>query len=85
MSNTSKSAALLLAGMVAGATLGILFSPRKGSENRAKLSNSVKNLGGTAAEKFDTLLGLTGSLVSVLKSDTDMYAQHYDEIEHAII
>jgi gas vesicle protein len=84
MSNTSKSAALLLAGVAAGVTLGILFAPRKGSENREKLSNSVKTLSGTAAGKLDSLLGFTGGLVvSMFNNDTDMYT--YDDVEHAII
>ncbi|MBW4889061.1 YtxH domain-containing protein [Mucilaginibacter sp. HMF5004] len=84
MSSTSKSAALLLAGVAAGITLGMLFAPRKGSENREKLSNSVKNLSGNAANKFDELVGFTGGLVvSMLNNNADMY--QYDDVEHAII
>jgi gas vesicle protein len=84
MSNTSKSAALLLAGVAAGVTLGMLFAPRKGSENREKLSRSVKNLGDNASEKFGDLVGFTGGLVvSMLNNNADMY--QYDDVEHAII
>jgi gas vesicle protein len=84
MSNTSKSTALLLAGVAAGVTLGMLFAPRKGSENREKLSRSVKNLGDNASEKFGDLVGFTGGLVvSMLNNNADMY--QYDDVEHAII
>ncbi|WP_295655194.1 YtxH domain-containing protein [uncultured Mucilaginibacter sp.] len=81
MSNTSKSAAFLLAGVAAGVTLGMLFAPRKGSENREKLGNSVKNLGG----KFDSILGFTGGLMSSYKNNADLYEAQYDDVEHAII
>jgi gas vesicle protein len=84
MSNTSKSTALLLAGVAAGVTLGMLFAPRKGSENRKKLSRSVKNLGDNASEKFGDLVGFTGGfVVSMLNNNADMY--QYDDVEHAII
>ncbi len=84
MSNTSRSAAILLAGVAAGVTIGMLFAPRKGSENRERLGRSVKNLGGNAGEKFDELVGFTGGLVvSMLNNNADMY--HYDDVEHAII
>ena len=85
MSNTSKSAVLLLAGVAAGVTLGMLFAPRKGSENRERLSNSVKTIGNTAAGTFDQILGFTGGLVSMFTSDNDLYKSQYDDIEHAII
>jgi gas vesicle protein len=84
MSNTSKSAALLLAGVAAGVTLGMLFAPRKGSENREKLTRSVKKLSGNASDRFDDLVGFTGGIVvSMLSPNADMYK--YDEVEHAII
>lgn len=75
----------MLAGIAAGVTLGLLFAPGKGSENREKLSTTVKNLGNTATDKFDSLMGFTGGLVSILKGDTEAFDARYDEMEHAFI
>ena len=75
----------MLAGIAAGVTLGLLFAPGTGSENREKLSSTVKNLGNTATDTFDSLKGFTGGLVSIIKGDTEAFDPYYDEIERAII
>jgi gas vesicle protein len=89
MSNTSKGAVLLLAGIAAGVTVGMLFAPRKGRENREKISVSLHTLGetliDTAVIQIDGLLNFADKLVTQFKSDADLYAKQYDEIEHAII
>jgi gas vesicle protein len=89
MSNTSKGAVLLLTGLAAGVTLGLLFAPAKGKENREKLSSSLQNLGenlvDTAVIQIDNLLNFTDKVVTQLKKQTDPYATTHDEIENAII
>jgi gas vesicle protein len=89
MSNTSKGAILLLAGIAAGVTLGLLFAPSKGKENREKLSSSLQNLGetlvDTAVVQIDSLLNFTDRLVTQLRSPGDPYATTHDDIENAII
>lgn len=89
MSNTSKGAVLLLAGLAAGVTLGLLFAPGKGRENRDKLTSSLQNLGetlvDTAVVQIDSLLNFTDRLVTQFKSQTDPYATMHDDIENAII
>ena len=86
----SKSALFLLAGVAAGVTLGILFAPAKGKENREKLSDSFHSLGDkladTATDTISSLLNHTQSVVSKLKSAPNGRPQyHHDDIEHAII
>ena len=62
MNDNSKVVVALLAGLAAGAALGILFAPDKGNETRDKLTESLKNLGDsireTAATEIDNLVGL---------------------------
>jgi gas vesicle protein len=89
MNDTSKSAIYLLTGLVAGVTLGILFSPDKGTENREKLTNSLINIGetvrDTAAESIENLMSVATNIVTHFKGESDMYAQYHDDIENAII
>jgi gas vesicle protein len=42
MNDNTKVVVALLAGLAAGAALGILFAPEKGTETRDKLSESLK-------------------------------------------
>jgi gas vesicle protein len=53
MNNTSKILAALAVGTVAGAIVGILFAPEKGSETRKKISDQGKKLGEDLKNKFN--------------------------------
>ncbi|WP_316757662.1 YtxH domain-containing protein [Pedobacter aquatilis] len=44
MNNNSKTVVALLAGLAAGAALGILFAPSKGEETQDRLSQSLRDL-----------------------------------------
>lgn len=52
MNNTAKIVTALATGAAAGAILGILFAPGKGSETRKKISDAGKKL----AEKVESNL-----------------------------
>lgn len=52
MSNTSKILIAFAAGAAAGAVLGILFAPDKGSETRRKMNEQGKKMADTFKEKF---------------------------------
>ena len=84
----APSRAALLAGLAAGAALGILFAPDSGEETRDKLSESLKKLGDsikeTAATEIDNLVGLKDKVVSSIKTKVNGAEEEYqDDLEHA--
>lgn len=88
MNDNSKVVIALLAGLAAGAALGILFAPDAGTETRDKLTESLKNLGDsikeTAAAEIDNLSGLKDKVVNNLKSKIKSAEDEYqDDVEHA--
>jgi len=88
MKDNSKVVVALLAGLAAGAALGILFAPDKGNETRDKLAESLKNLGDsireTAANEIDNLVGMKDKIVENLKTKLKSAEEEYqDDLEHA--
>ena len=88
MNDNSKVLIGLLAGLAAGAALGLLFAPEKGSETRDKLSQSLKDLGDTikdkAADEINNLSSLKDKVVSSVKNKLRQTEDEFaDDIEHA--
>lgn len=89
MSDNTKVVAALLAGLAAGAALGILFAPEKGSDTREKLTDSLKDLGEAikerSAEQMDSLNDFKDKVVSTLKTKIDKGDRAIEEAleEHA--
>jgi len=54
--NSKKVLVGVVAGIAAGALLGILFAPKKGSETRKKILTLGGEFGNLAKEKFNELL-----------------------------
>lgn len=88
MNDNSKVLVALLAGLAAGAALGILFAPEKGEETRDKLSQSLKDLGDSikdkAADEINNLSNLKNKVVDSIKTKIkDVEEDYSDDIEHA--
>jgi gas vesicle protein len=79
MRDNTKILIALLAGIAAGAALGILFAPEKGSDTRDKLSDSLKNLGDSikdrAAEEIENLSEFKDQVVENIRSAENDYTQ----------
>jgi len=89
MNDNAKVLAALLAGLAAGAALGILFAPEKGSETREKLNDTLKDLGDAikerTAEQLEHLNDLKEKVVAAVKSKVNQGSQQIEEAleEHA--
>ena len=88
MNNNSKVLVGLLAGLAAGAALGLLFAPEKGTETRDRLSQSLKDLGDSikdkAADEINALANLKDKVVSSVKSKLHGVEEEFaDDTEHA--
>src|SRR3546814_13813759 len=56
MNDNSKAILALFAGLAAGAALGILLAPEKGSDTRTKINDSLNELGNELREKVNSSL-----------------------------
>jgi len=88
MKDDSKILIALLAGMAAGAALGILFAPEKGSETRDKLSDSLKNLGDSirdrAAEEIENLTDFKEKVVENIRSKIRLAEDDFTEAKATV-
>lgn len=89
MNDNSKTVVALIAGLAAGAALGLLFAPDKGDETRDKVSQSLKELTDTikdrAAGEIDALNSFKEKVVGSIKTKLRSIEEedYNDEVEHA--
>lgn len=67
-SNNGKIVLGVLAGLAAGALLGILFAPDKGSETRKKIIDKGEEAGDGIKEKFNDLLNELNQKIDAAKA-----------------
>jgi gas vesicle protein len=61
----------LLAGVAAGALLGVLFAPDKGTTTRKKISKKSEDYVDSLKEKFNEFLDTIGEKVDEIKDDVE--------------
>ena len=89
MNDNAKIVAALLAGLAAGAAVGLLFATEKGADTREKLNESLKDLGEAikerSAEQKEHINELKDKLVSTIKGKVNRGVENLEsEIdEHA--
>ncbi|MDR2285451.1 MAG: YtxH domain-containing protein [Sphingobacterium sp.] len=89
MKDSGKVVAALLAGLAAGAVLGVLFAPEKGTETREKINESLADLGDAlkerAEEQLDQLNDFKEKVLAMVKSKVSNAEAFVDEEieEHA--
>ncbi|MBX9781743.1 MAG: YtxH domain-containing protein [Chitinophagaceae bacterium] len=78
MNNSAKILTALAAGAAAGATLGVLFAPDKGSETRKKISEQGKKISGglrkTLRHGKEKLNSIKEDLKQEIKERTEEFA-----------
>lgn len=87
MNDNSKVLIGLLAGLAAGAALGLLFAPDKGTDTRDRLAQSLKDLSDSirdkAADEINNLSNLKDKVVSSVKNRAEQSDLYADDTEHA--
>jgi gas vesicle protein len=78
MNNSGKILAAAAAGIAAGAVLGILFAPDKGTETRKKITNQGKKIADGVKEKLnkgkEKLNGLKEDIAQTVKEKVEEFA-----------
>ncbi|MBK7376670.1 MAG: YtxH domain-containing protein [Ferruginibacter sp.] len=74
MKNSSKILVALAAGVAAGAVLGILFAPGKGSDTRKKIVDEGKKMTDDVKHKFGKGMEKLNELKTGLKEKVEEFA-----------
>lgn len=77
MNNTGKIVTAVAAGAVAGAVLGILFAPDKGSETRKKINEQGKKVAEGLKTKFEKVSGKCNDLKDDIRQKMKETAEEF--------
>ncbi len=77
--NSGKVLLGLLAGIAAGATLGILFAPEKGTATRRRISRKANDYSDGLGDKFNDFIDSVTTKFESLKSEAIDYVENGQE------
>ena len=89
MKDSGKVVTALLAGLAAGAVLGLLFAPERGSETRDKINDSLSDLADAikerAEQQIDSLNEIKEKVLASVKAQANQAESIIDDEieEHA--
>jgi gas vesicle protein len=82
---TNNTLVGILSGMAAGALLGILFAPDKGSKTRKKIKRNSNRYAADAREKVEDALDTFTEKYDTLKSEVkELYADGKEQLKNRI-
>lgn len=74
--NSFKALVGIAAGVAAGAALGVLFAPEKGSTTRKKISKKGSDYADGLSDKFNELVGNMTQKMGSLMAETEKIAEN---------
>lgn len=73
--DTGKVLIGILAGVAAGALLGVLFAPQRGAVTRRKICREGENLSNDLKEKFEEIIDTVTEKFNKVKKDVTDFAE----------
>ncbi len=73
--NAGKLLLGVLAGVAAGALLGVLFAPDKGSETRKKITKKGEDYADSLKDKFNEFVGVISEKFDKITEEVSDYAE----------
>lgn len=82
--NAGKVLLGVLAGAAVGATLGLLFAPKKGSVTRRQITRKSEDLWEDVKDKFEDFVATASDEIKNVKNEAeDLYARGKEKVKEA--